>query len=668
MLDGSDPINAFNFPSYPPDLRLRLVGEMRISNAADEILPSLGRRTRLLLAILALSDFPVPRHRLASMLWSRRGEDQRRASLRQEIHRLQEAMEPVASGLIQVNRDQMTIRHERVWIDVAEALTATVQNPGPLTLLSGVLLDGYDHLDPALDEWLTTEREKLRTHARIVLEGQLAIQETPEGVLAVTSQVLQFESAHESAWRARIRAYADLGDRNLAIEAYDRCQAALTQKLGAVPCEETQRLVESIRKSSNILQPSRSSALAAISLPASPVRAGLRVGVLPFQLSGMEPEQAFLSMALADEITTALSPFPGIGLIAPSTLASCTAGSATVGPHCGADFLVEGRVYPAFESLRINLRLTDLRDNNRVIWSTRFEAPATDLPGLHDDVVGQIAAQLDLEIQVHETRRASLVPIEQSSACDLVLRAWPITFRFYPPEFREAEALLRRAITLEPDYAAPYSRLAYHLLFAVGQGWAPDREAAIDEATKLSERAVSLAPRGARALTVAGHVRAYLHRRPREAMELHERALGMNPNLALAWGLSALACIYIGEYDEAARRFKRSQYLAPSDASAFLFDSGIAVVEVARRNYAAAVDAGRRSTELNPRFIPGLRHYLVALGHAGMKHEAALVRKRLQVLQPDLTVQSAMRASPYENADQLKHFGEGLRLAGVPEH
>ena len=667
MVNGSAPIDALDSSSFPPNLRLRLVGQMQISSGAGERIAFLGRRTRVLLAILALSDYPVPRHRLARMLWSQRGEDQRRASLRQEIHRLLEALEPVAPGLIQVNRDQMTIRHERIWVDAAEALAATVQNPEPLAGLSGILLEEFDRIDPSLDEWLATEREKLRIHASTVLEGRLAMQNTAEGTLAVTRQLLQFETAHESAWRARIQAYADLGDRTRAIEAYGHCQAALTQKLGAVPCEETQRLVASIRKNSDIRQQGRLSAQPTIVLPAPPARAGLRIGVLPFQLSGMEPEQAFLSMTLADEITTALSSFPGIGLIAPSTLASCAAASPTVRQHCGVDFLVEGGLYPSFESVRITLRLTDLREN-RLIWSKRFEAPPTDLPGLHDDVVGQMAAQLDREIQVHETRRASLMPIEQSSACDLVLRAWPITFRFYTPEFEEAEALLRRAIAQEPDYAAPYSRLAYHLLFAVGQGWAPDRQIAIDEATRLSERAVSLAPTGARALTVAGHIRAYLHRRPREAMELHERALSMNPNLALAWGLSALACIYLGEFDEAARRLKRSQYLAPNDASAFLFDSGLAVIEVARRNFAAAVDAGRRSTELNPRFIPGLRHYLVALGHAGLKHEAALIRERLRVLQPDLKVQSAMQASPYENAEQREHFGEGLRLAGISEH
>ena len=75
-----------------PVVRLRLIGQMEAwTLTAESILPT-GRKTRALLAILALSaPRPVLRGRLAEMLWSRRPEEQARASLRQEIHRLLDA-------------------------------------------------------------------------------------------------------------------------------------------------------------------------------------------------------------------------------------------------------------------------------------------------------------------------------------------------------------------------------------------------------------------------------------------------------------------------------------------------------------------------------------------------------------------------------------------------
>ncbi len=59
---------------------------------SENVLPA-GRKTRALLAVIALSSPRAAlRGRLAELLWSRRPEEQARASLRQEIHRLLETL------------------------------------------------------------------------------------------------------------------------------------------------------------------------------------------------------------------------------------------------------------------------------------------------------------------------------------------------------------------------------------------------------------------------------------------------------------------------------------------------------------------------------------------------------------------------------------------------
>src|ERR1700761_9294321 len=75
--------------------RLRLIGQMEAWTLNSESVLPAGRKTRALLAVVALgAPRPVLRSRLAEMLWSRRSEEQARASLRQEIHRLLEALGP----------------------------------------------------------------------------------------------------------------------------------------------------------------------------------------------------------------------------------------------------------------------------------------------------------------------------------------------------------------------------------------------------------------------------------------------------------------------------------------------------------------------------------------------------------------------------------------------
>jgi DNA-binding SARP family transcriptional activator len=65
-------------------VKLRLIGQMEAwSNNGESILPS-SRKARALLAILALSaPNPVLRIRAAELLWSGRGDDEARASLRE---------------------------------------------------------------------------------------------------------------------------------------------------------------------------------------------------------------------------------------------------------------------------------------------------------------------------------------------------------------------------------------------------------------------------------------------------------------------------------------------------------------------------------------------------------------------------------------------------------
>ena len=187
---------------------------------SENILPT-GRKTRALLAILALSSpRPVLRSKLAELLWSRRPEEQARASLRQEIHRLLEALNPVGNQIMSVQRDHLTLRPGTVWVDVEEVLRASISKPQALSLLDGELLEDLDGVDPSFDQWLAGERERLRDRARNLAETLLREKDDPETVIPAAQQLLAIDRTHEGAWRALMRAYAGRGERGMAIQAY----------------------------------------------------------------------------------------------------------------------------------------------------------------------------------------------------------------------------------------------------------------------------------------------------------------------------------------------------------------------------------------------------------------------------------------------------------------
>ena len=651
-------------------MRLKLIGQMEAWTLNSESVLPLGRKTRALLAILALSaPRPMVRARLAELLWSRRLEEQARASLRQEIHRLLETLQPLGANVMTITRDHLAIRPDLVWIDVEEVLRASVAEPSALALLDGEVLDGFDGLDPAFDSWLATERERVRDRARSVAEALLRERTEPDATIPAANQLLTIDRAHEGAWRALMQAYAVLGERGMAVQAYERCRAVLADSLDAKPSPETQRLIAEIRAGSTPNRPTPGLAVPLAESRPPPRRvSGAKVGVLPLQMSGTGEEEAHLALGLAEEATAALARFRWMFLVSSGSLAQFGSRDETaLRQTFGLDFLLDGSVQRAGRRLRVTMRLLDLREGNQIVWARRFDRQVNDLLSLQDEIASEVVAQIDPEILLIEGRRAAARSPKEASAYDLMLRALPLIVRLRRDEFKQAGTLLEQALALEPDYAAAHAWRAYWLAFSVGQGWSGDPDAAFVEAGEHAERAIILDPQDARALTIAGHVRAFLHHRPREALELHGRALSLNPNLAMAWGFAATTCTYLGELEEATRRFQRYKRLSPMDANAFFFDACMVILEIQKHNYEGAVTLGRRASELNPHFSAGLKHYLAALGHAGLRSEAASVRARLLAVEPHFTIQQFMSRNPFEHDADRDHYALGLRAGGVPE-
>jgi DNA-binding SARP family transcriptional activator len=242
---------ATSFISNP--VRLHLIGQMEAwSKTNTNLLPS-GRKARALLAILVLSGpQPVSRIRIAELLWSRRAENEARASLRQELHHLLSAFSPAAVEVVLPTRLHIGLAPGAVWTDVAAVMSATPTAPDALSLLKRDLLECLDGIDPAFDLWLKDKRQALRDGARSVAADAMRRQIEPDAVIVAAKRLLQVDRAHEGAWRNLMNAYAEKGERGMAIRAYDQCRDALASTFDVAPSNETQQLLISIRGTSPV--------------------------------------------------------------------------------------------------------------------------------------------------------------------------------------------------------------------------------------------------------------------------------------------------------------------------------------------------------------------------------------------------------------------------------
>jgi tetratricopeptide (TPR) repeat protein len=364
---------------------------------------------------------------------------------------------------------------------------------------------------------------------------------------------------------------------------------------------------------------------------------------------------AELAAGLAEELVIALSRFRGLACV------PCTCGQL----EPDVDFLLDGSVQRSGDRLRVLLRLTDWRAGGDVVWAERFDHDVTEIFTLPDLLASTAAARLEPRLWLWEGERSGTDGPEPRTAQDLLRLAVPAVYRLDRRRFMAAGELLDQSIALDPDNASAHAWAAQWHIFAVGQGWASTPATHMQRARGLAERAILLDPEDGRGLSLAGHVRVFMDRRPEEALLLHERALETNPSLPLSWCLSGLAHAYAGDCDAAIERIRHARKLSPFDPLYYFFEMALAVAYMLRGDHVSAAEASKRAVTLNSDFSSSFKALVASLGHLGHREAAADARARLLTLEPGFTLEQAMHRVPIAAPRGRALYADGLRLGGL---
>ena len=664
-----DLLNA-TLPGAPHiKLRLHLFGQMTASHGGVPITLPKVRKTRALLAILALgAGRPVLRERIASLLWSRREREQARASLRQCVHELQEFLTEHGLPRLRTGRQHMLLDLSLIWIDAVALASASPAQTSLLDAAKLSFIEDLAGLDDAFDAWIACEGQRLRDCAIGLAGVALDRQSEPEGIAAAARRLVELAPGSETGWARLIRAHLDAGERNAAEDAYARCVRALAEQDGRTPSAETTSLLHAAPGQASLL-------IAPFALPRthSPSRSpGIWLALSRLRCSD-GPEANAIAWDLFESVASNLAAFHWMNIVPPSSLDAQEWDSSYVDPRRAgrADYVLDGGLQMRSErgvpiELRLNLRLLDARGGGEMVWSRRFER-RLDTPGFwQDELACEIAAQVEPELLQHEARRAARLKLGEASPRELMLRAVPAIFRLVEPDYTEAGHLLARAADMAPDDATILGWWASWHLFLVGQSFAADPHSAGQRAGELAERAVALDPGCARALSIAAHVRSFLlHKDIDETIALHERALALNPSLPFAWAVSCLSLTYAGRHQEAVQYGERARSLSPFDPHSFFFDAALLVPMFALHDFDRVVTLGRRALAINPAMIGPKKGLLAALGHLGRHEEAIDLLAKIRAQAPDLTLDAARLRSPLSRQEDLELYVEGLRLAGL---
>jgi len=271
---------------------LKLLGgyELVASNGEKIRLPT--RKSWALLAYLVQSGkIENSREELATLLWPNSGEDQARASLRQELAVLRKTMLEAGIKPIIAQKEAIQFNPDGLSIDTRELHKIAQSSPESnlhqvADLYAGDFISGLNIRSEVYDEWLWLERQHLRDMALSCLLRALTHDEmagNPAKTIATAKSLLTIEPIDENAHRALMQSYWITGRKTEALKQFKHCQNILMRDLDTGPSAETVALADKIRleQQPKAKQPS-------ITKDACPSREKREITVLVFGVSNIE--------------------------------------------------------------------------------------------------------------------------------------------------------------------------------------------------------------------------------------------------------------------------------------------------------------------------------------------------------------------------------------------
>ena len=315
-----------------------------------------------------------------------------------------------------------------------------------------------------------------------------------------------------------------------------------------------------------------------------------------------DPEQEYFSDGITEDIITALSKLRWFFVIARNS-SFIYKGKAVhmkqVAEELGVGYVVEGSVRKSRDRVRITVQLNDAATGSH-IWAERYDRGLADVFAVQDEITEAIVAAIEPQLYAAENFRAQRKPPDSMDAWDLVMRGLSHYWRVTRQDNIVAQALLEKAIAIDPNYGQALGVLAASHTFSVHMGWA-DRATAVP----IAERAALAAIRADSEDPWAHHALGCVYlftRRFDDSLAEFELALQLNPNFSLAQGYYGLTLSYCGRWEEADRAVHRALRLSPRDPFSAIYIGIAAYSQFVGCNYDEAMRLAREAIRQRERF------------------------------------------------------------------
>lgn len=341
----------------------------------------------------------------------------------------------------------------------------------------------------------------------------------------------------------------------------------------------------------------------------------LSIAVLPFKNLNGDPNEAYFSDGLTDEIRNALTRIASLRVLAGTSTEAASEDKKepkAIAGELGVQFLLGGSVQRAGDSVRI---ATDLIDGHSgfTSWSDSSVRKLTDIFAVQSDIARTVAEAMSIKVATTIPAPGGTMNVQ---AYEHFLQGRAL-FNLAKDEATDRTALadFELAIAEDPNFALAHAARSRSLAALAAEHASADQlKPLYDQAIAAARRSIQLAPTLAEGNLALGYALFAGRLDVAGARPFYDRAYQLgkgNADIALFY---ALYCSRAGLPSRATEAVQQATALDPLNSRAFRAQGSVAY---AARRYSEALPPLRHALALNPKmtfahFLAGCA--LLALG------------------------------------------------------
>jgi len=388
------------------------------------------------------------------------------------------------------------------------------------------------------------------------------------------------------------------------------------------------------------------------------------IAVLPFMNMSGDKEQEYFSDGITGNIITGLSKIPRLFVIARnSTFIYKGKGVKVqqVAEELGVRYVLEGSVQRSENRIRITAQLIDAITGNH-LWAERYDRDLKDIFAVQDEITIRIMGAMRVKLTEGEQALRGKPPGNLEAYLKL-LQAQENIQRFNIEGNIMGKRLAEEAIVLDPELAGGYGILGMGYMMDVWLGLSKSPKESLEKAVELTQKAISLDPKGS---SIPYAALGYLYTLKRDydkAIAEGEKAVALDPGGADAYALLGMSLNYADRPKEAISLFEKAIRLNPNCPTHYFLNFGTSYRMMGQ--YQEAITQYKKALRIAPNNI--IAHLALAATYSslGRDEEAHAEAEEVLKINPKFSLESYAKMLPFKNQAQLDRLVEALRKAGL---